>query len=222
MRGARELPRYGRAGSRFNAAAPLAVVFVGLLTSASAAAAPVILAFGDSLTAGYGLPQNEAFPAQLEARLTRLGVAARVVNAGVSGDTTSSALLRLDWALAGKPDLVILEEGFNDALRHLPLALVRANLDEMIKRIKASGSRVLLAGALAPRNWGERYAARFDQIYPDLARAHHVLLYPFFLDGVALQPRLNQEDGLHPNKEGAAVLAARIAPYVVRILKNEK
>ncbi len=188
----------------------------------AAAAAPFILAFGDSLTAGYGLPRKDAFPAQLEARLRQEGIKAQVMNAGVSGDTTASGLWRLRVALAEKPQLVILEEGANDALRGIPPPVVRANLEKMIRRIKASGSKLLLAGMLAPSNWGARYAERFDRIYPALARAFHVPLYPFFLDGVALKPALNQPDGIHPNKKGVATIVRRIAPYVVRLLKEKK
>jgi acyl-CoA thioesterase I len=195
---------------------------VAAASSHAAAARPLILAFGDSLTAGYGLPRQDAFPAQLEARLGEEGINARVVNAGVSGETTASGLLRLDWALADKPQLVLLEEGANDALRGISPALVRANLDKMIQRIKRSGARLLLAGMLAPLNWGRRYAQRFDRIYPDLARARQVPLYPFFLAGVALAPGLNQADGLHPNKKGVAVLVARIAPYVVALLQEKR
>ncbi|HTV89481.1 MAG TPA: arylesterase [Stellaceae bacterium] len=186
--------------------------------AAAAVRVPVILAFGDSLTAGLGLPQNEAFPAQLQARLAALGVTARVVNAGISGDTTADGRARLDWALADKPDLVILELGANDMLRGIDPQLTRGNLAAMIAEIRKSGAKVLLAGMKAAPNWGARYQKSFDRIYPELAQEDHVALYPFFLDGVAMDPALNQADGLHPTAKGVAVVADRIAPYVVRLI----
>ena len=178
----------------------------------------VILDLGDSLTAGYGLPEGEAFPARLEAWLGRRGIAAQVVNAGVSGDTTAGGLARLDWALADRPDLVILALGGNDALRGIDPAAVRANLDKMIREVAAAGAKVLLLGMLARPNWGEAYRSAFDRIFPDLARTYHVPLYPFFLEGVAMNPELNQADGLHPNARGVAVLVDRIGPVVAGVL----
>jgi acyl-CoA thioesterase I len=197
-----------------------AAIAAALLVSPRPAAArvPVVLDLGDSLTAGYGLPESEAFPAQLQAWLSRQGIAARVVNAGVSGDTTAGGLARLDWALADKPDLVILALGANDALRGIDPASVRANLDAMIRKIKAAGARLLLLGMLAPPNWGEAYVQEFDRIFPDLARADDVPLYPFFLEGVAMKPKLNQADGLHPNARGVVVLVDRIGPIVAQVL----
>jgi acyl-CoA thioesterase I len=195
--------------------AALAVAFAG---TQAAGRVPVILDFGDSLTAGYGLPAGQAFPARLEAWLHQQGIEARVVNAGVSGDTTAGGLARLDWALADKPDLVILALGANDALRGIEPSTVRENLDKMIGKIEASGAKVLLLGMLAPPNWGEEYRHAFDQIFPELARIHHLPLYPFFLEGVAMKPELNQPDGLHPNERGVAVLVDRIAPVVARLL----
>jgi len=197
------------------ATAALAVAFAG---AQPAGRVPVILDFGDSLTAGYGLPAGQAFPARLEAWLHQQGIEARVVNAGVSGDTTAGGLARLDWALADKPDLVILALGANDALRGIEPSTVRENLDKMIGKIEASGAKVLLLGMLAPPNWGEEYRHAFDQIFPELARIHHLPLYPFFLEGVAMKPELNQPDGLHPNERGVAVLVDRIAPVVARLL----
>jgi acyl-CoA thioesterase-1 len=184
----------------------------------AAANPPQILVFGDSLAAGFGLPPEASFPARLEARLAADGIRVRVVNAGVSGDTTAGGLARLDWALADKPDLVILELGANDALRGIDPESVRANLDAMIGRVKSSGAKLLLAGMQAPPNWGEAYKKRFDALYPELAKAHGVALYPFFLDGVAMEPALNQPDGLHPNARGVAALVDRIAPYVEKLL----
>lgn len=200
--------------------AAVCMLLAGLVGTGSAAAAnpPKVLVFGDSLAAGFGLPPEASFPARLEARLLADGVRARVVNAGVSGDTTAGGLQRLDWALAEKPDVVILELGANDALRGIDPDTVRANLDALIDKIKASGARVLLAGMRAPPNWGEAYQKRFDALYPALAKAHGVALYPFFLDGVAMEPALNQPDGLHPNARGVAALVDRIAPHVEKLL----
>jgi acyl-CoA thioesterase-1 len=179
---------------------------------------PEVLAFGDSLTAGYGLPASQAFPARLQARLRSDGVDVKIVNAGVSGDTTTDGLARLDWALADKPQFVILALGANDALRGIDPKIVRANLDRMIAKIQASGAKVLLLGMVAPANWGADYARQFDQIFPDLAKAHDVPLYPFFLDGVAMNPALNQPDGLHPNERGVAIMVDHIAPLLARMI----
>jgi acyl-CoA thioesterase-1 len=203
------------------AAAPLAVfiaLFLMIASMPAMAKTPVILDFGDSLTAGFGLPAAQAFPARLEAWLHDRGTASRVVNAGLSGDTTAGGLARLDWALADKPDLVILALGANDALRGVDPAAVRGNLDKMIAKIQASGAKVLLLGMLAPPNWGEEYKRAFDRIFPELAQAYHLPLYPFFLEGVAMKPELNQPDGLHPNERGVAVLVDRIAPMVAGLI----
>lgn len=191
-----------------------------LASAALAAAGPVpeIVVFGDSLAAGHGLPESEGFPAQLQARLKTEGIDVHVVDAGVSGDTTAGGLARLDWNLADKPDLVILELGGNDMLRGLDPKITRANLDQMIKKIKASGAKLLLAGMKAPSNWGEAYQHEFDRIYPELAHADGVALYPFFLDGVVLDPQLNQPDGKHPNERGVEIIVNRIAPYVARLI----
>ena len=223
MLGERRIGRaYGARRRVFNAWPPLAAALLGLgLAAAGARAAapsPVIVDFGDSLTAGYGLMPEQAFPARLEAWLHQHGVAARVVNAGVSGDTTAGGLARLDWALADKPDLMILALGANDALRGIDPATVRDNLDKMVQKIEARGAKVLLLGMLAPPNWGAAYQRDFDRIYPDLARQRHVPLYPFFLEGVAMKPSLNQPDGLHPNAEGVAVLVGHIGPLVAGLV----
>ena len=197
------------------------LLFVALAVCAGAPATArtaQILAFGDSLTAGLGLTPEQSFPAQLEKRLREKGIDAHVVNAGVSGDTTAGGLARLDWSLADKPDLVILELGANDMLRGIPPATVRANLDRMIDRIKASGAALLLIGMRASPNWGKAYEKEFDRLYPELARAHEVALYPFYLDGVAMNPDLNQPDGLHPNARGVAIIVERIAPDVAALL----
>ena len=223
--GNRRSRRYGTAAGVFNAMSPRAFAAAGLwlmICGAPAAAhVPVILDFGDSLSAGYGLPSEQAFPARLEAALRRRGIEVRVINGGVTGDTTAGGLARLDWALADKPDLVILELGANDALRGIDPATVRDNLDKMIGKIEASGAKVLLVGMLAPPNWGAEYQSAFDRIFPELAKVHDVPLYPFFLEGVAMRPELNQPDGLHPNERGVAVLVGRLAPVVARLVGNQ-
>jgi acyl-CoA thioesterase-1 len=182
---------------------------------------PQVLAFGDSLTAGLGLPASEAFPARLEARLRGEGIAVNIVNAGVSGDTTTDGLARLAWALADKPDFVILALGANDALRGIDPALVRANLDQMIVKIQQSGAKLLLLGMLAPPDWGADYKKAFDSIYPDLAKAHGVPFYPFILEGVAMDPQLNQPDGLHPNPRGVAIMVDHVAPLLAALMEGK-
>ncbi|RUP08417.1 MAG: arylesterase [Hyphomicrobium sp.] len=179
-----------------------------------------ILAFGDSLTAGYGLKTNESFPAQLQMALEAKGHKVNVVNAGVSGDTTSDGLARLDWALDPKPDAVIMELGANDALRGIDPKVPRANLDSMLAALKAKGLPVLLTGMKAPNNWGADYAKNFDAIYPDLASKYGVPLYPFFLDGVALDRSFTQPDGLHPTAAGVAEIVKRILPVVETLVQN--
>jgi len=214
---------YGVLGRFFNAMRVLVAVGPVLCASVPAAARmPVILDFGDSLTAGLGLMPEQAFPARLEVWLREHGIAARVVNAGVSGDTTAGGLARLDWALADKPALVILALGANDALRGIDPATVRDNLDKMVQKIDANGAKVLLLGMRAPPNWGEAYDRAFDRIFPDLAHAHQATLYPFFLEGVAMKPDLNQPDGLHPNSHGVDVLVDRIGPVVAGLMTQHR
>lgn len=189
-----------------------------LCASAAAGEAVRVTALGDSLTAGYGLAIEESFTAQLEAALRAAGVEVVVANAGVSGDTTAGGRARLDWVLADRPEVVIVELGANDGLRGLDPAMTYQNLDDILMRLGAAGTRVLLAGMYAPRNLGREYVDAFDAIYPDLAEKHGVALYPFFLDGVAADPALNQGDGLHPNAAGVAAIVERIAPYVLALL----
>lgn len=181
-----------------------------------------ILAFGDSLTAGYGLAPEDSFPVKLAARLRSDGVAAEVVNGGFSGDTSAGGLSRLDWSLQDKPRYALVELGANDALRGLDPKSTEANLDKILARFKAAGVKTLLIGMRAPGNWGSAYQADFDAIYPRLARKYGVPLYPFFLDGVALEPALNQGDGLHPNARGVELIVARIAPAVERLVKQPR
>jgi acyl-CoA thioesterase I len=214
--------RYGLGAWVVNAtvgATAALALMLACLGDAAAAGTLRITAFGDSLTAGYGLAPGDAFPARLEAALAKAGIAATIANAGVSGDTTAGGLARIDWALADKPDIVILELGANDALRGIDPAVTRANLAKMLEKIQASGARVLLAGMLAPPNWGHDYQQEFDRIYPDLAQQFHARLYPFFLDGVATDPKLNQSDGLHPTAAGVDVIVGRIAPVLKQLIE---
>lgn len=178
----------------------------------------VIVAIGDSLVAGYGLPRDQSFPAQLEAALRERGKAVRVVNAGVSGDTASAALKRIDWALPADADAVIVELGGNDALQGLPPDATKAALAAIIEKLQARGLPVLLAGMEAPRNLGKDYVDAFGAIYPDLAARYGVSLYPFFLEGAALNNGLMQRDGIHPNGEGVAVIVENILPKVEALL----
>lgn len=182
--------------------------------------APVIVAFGDSLTAGQGVPADQTYPALLDERLKREGYHFRVVNAGVSGDTSAGGLRRVEWALRLKPEIVILELGVNDALRGQKLAAIRANLDQMIARFQAAGARVLVAGMRLPPNYGDRYAEDFHRLYAEVARARNAPLMPFFLDGVGAVPRLNQADGIHPTAEGYAIVVDRLWPYLVPLLQR--
>jgi acyl-CoA thioesterase-1 len=206
--------------------ATLAMVGYGalalLVNAASVAAEPaVVLVLGDSLTAGYGLAAEAAFPVQLERRLKAAGHAVRVINAGVSGDTSAGGLARLDWALADRPDVAIVELGANDALRGQDPRDLTRNLDAIVGRLKARGVRVLLAGMLAPPNLGREYGESFKAAYAGVAARHRVPLYPFFLDGVAGEARLNQKDGLHPTAEGVTVIVDRITPWVIPLLRRE-
>ena len=179
-----------------------------------------VVAFGDSLTAGYGLEPEDVFPVRLEQALRERGIAARIVNGGISGDTTAGGLARLDWSLASKPALMIVQLGGNDALRGIEPAVTRANLDAIIARIQAAGVAVVLAGMRAPPNMGDRYAREFDTIFPDLARAHGVTFYPFFLDGVAARPEYNQGDGIHPNSRGVEIIVERFAPVLAQAIRS--
>jgi len=205
------------------------LLYAAALLAGSAAAAgeddkTLILAFGDSLTAGYELAQSDSFPAQLQRYLREeKDMAVRVINGGVSGDTSQGGLSRLDWVLAGmprKPDLVILELGANDALRGVDPELTRKNLDAMLAELRERGIRVLLAGMKAPPNMGADYEAAFNPIFPELAEKHDVAFYPFFLKGVAAKPALNLDDGMHPNADGVAKIAENIAPHVLRALER--
>ena len=181
-----------------------------------------IVAFGDSLTAGLGLPDNASFPAQLETALKAQGKDVSVVNAGVSGDTTSAALQRLDWAVPQDASVVIVELGGNDALQGIPPEGTKANLAKIIEAVQAKGLPVLLAGMEAPRNMGTDYVDAFRAIYAELAAKYNVVFYPFFLDGVALDDSLMQSDGIHPNAKGVAKIVEQIMPKVDELLAQVK
>jgi acyl-CoA thioesterase-1 len=179
-----------------------------------------IVAFGDSLTAGYQLPPDEAFPARLEALAKSKGLDVAITNAGVSGDTTADGLARLDWSIPDGTDGVILELGANDALRGLSPEDSARNLDAMLARLKERKIPVLLAGILAPPNMGADYETRFNAVYADLARKHGAALYPFFLDGVVLDRKLKLDDGMHPNGEGTKVMAEKFFPVFETFVKS--
>jgi acyl-CoA thioesterase I len=211
-----------------------AVIGIGLIVAgviaisalppqARAAERPVnIVAFGDSLTAGFGLAAGEAFPAQLQRALEAKGVAAIVANAGVSGDTSSAGLSRLDWSVPEGTDAVILELGANDALRGVDPAITRKAIDVILRRFQERKIPVLLCGMLAPPNLGAEFGRAFNAIYPDLAAQSDAILYPFFLAGVAADPKLNQHDGMHPTADGVAVIVARILPQVEELIARTR
>ncbi|MCY0092728.1 arylesterase [Hoeflea sp. J2-29] len=181
-----------------------------------------LVGFGDSLMAGYQLQGEEGFPAQLQAALQQRGHDVEIIDAGVSGDTTSGGLARLDWSIPEGVDGVILELGANDALRGLPPETSRENLEAMITRLKQRGIAVMLAGMLAPPNLGTEYEAAFNAIYPELASKHDVLLYPFFLDGVTGDPALQLPDGMHPNANGISKMVENILPVAEQFLAEIK
>ncbi len=177
-----------------------------------------LLALGDSLTAGYGLPHEDAFPVRLEDALRARGHAVVVLDAGVSGDTTAGGRARLDWVLADDPDAAIVALGGNDGLRGLDTEGTRENLMAIVDRLQGEGMPVLIAGMLAPPNLGADYGAAFNAVFPEVAEETGALLYPFFLEGVAAEPALNQADGIHPTAEGVAVMVAGILPAVEALL----
>jgi acyl-CoA thioesterase-1 len=198
--------------------AVLALVF--LMSNAAAARTVTLLALGDSLMAGYGLQPSDAFPVKLEAALRARGHDVNVINAGVAGDTALDGASRLDWALSEDVDAVIVEFGANDALRGLPVPQAEQALDQLLGKLAERQLPVLLAGMRAPPNLGPDYQSAFDGMYPRLAEKHGTLLYPFFLDGVAAEVKLNQADGMHPNPAGVDVIVSRILPSVERLLET--
>jgi acyl-CoA thioesterase-1 len=204
----------------------MALLFGALFMSQAVLARPlVVLAYGDSLTAGYQLPPGQGFAPQLEKALKAKGRDVTVVGAGVSGDTSTQGRARVNWVLAGmkqKPDLVVLELGANDMLRGQSPKTARENLDAMVKAFKAKGARVLVAGMRANPTLGKAYVTEFEGMFSGVAKANGVALYPFFLDGVAAQPSLQLADGMHPNGKGVQVMVKRILPAVERELAKIK
>ena len=215
---------YGGFAATVNSRIAALLALVLTLMAASglhAQTAPIKLAIlGDSLAAGYGVKPGEAIPARLEAALKAAGRNVSVINHGVSGDTTAGGLERIDWMLADKPDIVLVELGGNDALRGSDPAGTERNLDAILAKLKAAGVTVWLAGMLAPRNFGPEYAAQFDGLYKKLADKHGVPLYPFFLDGVARDPAFNQPDGIHPNPRGVDIIVERLMPFITKNLDD--
>ena len=203
----------------------IAVLMIALMTAVdpawAEAAKPVkLVVLGDSLSAGLGLPAQDAFPTRLQKALQAKGIAVEMTNAGVSGDTSSGGRERLDWSVPDGTDGVIVELGANDALRGIDPDLTRTALTDIVQRLKTRKIAVMLCGMLAPPNYGTDYAARFDSIYPDLAKQFGVPLYPFFLDGVAADAKLNQADGIHPTAAGVDIIVNNIMPSVEAFLRN--
>jgi acyl-CoA thioesterase I len=198
----------------FQIAVIAGALFFGGMADSAGARTIQLVGLGDSLMAGYQLPPGNGFPAKLEAALKSKGLDVVVSDAGVSGDTTSGGLSRVDWSVPDGTDGVILELGANDALRGIPPEDSEKNLDQIISKLQARNIPILLAGMLAPPNMGADYAARFNPIYQRLADKYHLMLYPFFLDGVAAQASLQLEDGMHPNPQGVDVMVTRLQPVV--------
>ncbi|MCP4997325.1 MAG: arylesterase [Hyphomicrobiales bacterium] len=208
---------------RIKAAYRIFVVFCGVALAATAAARADTLnlvGLGDSLMAGYELAPADAFPVRLEAALKDKGHDVVIANAGVSGDTSTGGLARLDWSVPNGTHAVLLELGANDALRGISPEETRRNIDTIIMRLKDRGIVVLLIGIVSPPNMGDAYAEKFNRIYPDLSKQHDVPLYPFFLDGVALQPELDIGDGMHPNRDGVNVMVSRFLPFAEDLISN--
>ena len=198
------------------------IAAIAMAATATHAATIKILALGTSLTQGLGVPPGLDLTAVLQARLRASGMNATIINAGVSGDTSAGGLARLDWSLADRPQAAIIELGSNDALRGQSPAETEKNLSAILTRLRAAHIAVLLTGMKAPRNLGSEYAAQFDAIYPRLAKEYGVLFYPFILDGVATNRKLNQADGIHPNPAGVKIIADRMFPYVKRLVLQAK
>ncbi|MDM9649631.1 arylesterase [Rhizobium sp. S163] len=197
----------------------IAVIVFSMMLSVSAQARTInLVGFGDSLMAGYQLPPGDGFPEKLQAALKAKGLDVAVANAGVSGDTTTGGLSRIDWSVPDGTDAVILELGANDALRGIAPEQSEENLDQMITRLKERGIAVFLAGMMAPPNMGGDYAARFNPIYEKLARKHGLTLYPFFLDGVVLDASLKLEDGMHPNSKGVDTMVQKMEPAITQFI----
>ncbi|MDA3960992.1 MAG: arylesterase [Planctomycetota bacterium] len=198
------------------------VILLIFILAACGAAERTVVFLGDSLTAGYGLAAQEAYPALIGSKITADGLAWRVINAGESGDTTKGALARLDWLLRSKPDLVVVALGGNDGLRGLDLARSEANLDAIITKLRAAGAEVVLCGMLLPTNFGADYTERFAAMFPRIAARHAVGFYPFLLAGVAADPALNQADGIHPNVAGQTRIAEALYAFLAPALSGEQ
>lgn len=204
-------------------AAGAAIAAVSLLATPAAAEAPVkIVALGDSLTAGYGLPPDAAFPVKLAKALAAKNIAADITNAGVSGDTASGGLARVDWSIPDGTDAVIVELGANDMLRGIDPKVTREALEAIVKRLKERGLAVLLCGMRAPPNYGSDYVKAYDAIFPDLAAKYDLVFYPFFLDGIVEDHALNQADGLHPTAAGVERIVERILPKAQELIARVK
>ena len=215
--------RHWSSWSRRHALVALAMLVCATPTLAQSPAKPItIVALGDSLSAGYQLPASKAFPVQLEAALKARGHAVVIINAGVSGDTTAAGLERLAWAVPPEADAVIVELGANDALRGLDPSQARANLDKILTQLSADKRDLLVAGMRAPTNLPAAYRDTFDRMFPELATKHGALLYPFFIEKTALQPKLNLADGIHPTAEGVALITADILPKVEELIARIK
>lgn len=210
---------YGARARIFNIAV-LAAVFAVFLAAPAAAQKKRLLIFGDSLVAGYGLPREAGFIAQLGEALKEEGHDVVLLDGGVSGDTSAGGRARIGWALTERPTHALVELGANDALRGVNPKETKKNLEGILDALERAGVPVLLAGMRAPRNFGDDYADEFDEIYEDISGGVMVDLYPFFLDGVALNPELNQPDGIHPNMKGVAIIVQRILPDVIKLLRR--
>lgn len=213
----REMDRPGGGSKAWPLLAAAMVIGLG----GSPAWACKLAVLGDSLTAGYGVAEQDAFPVRLEAALRQDGVDCTVINAGVSGDTSAGGAARLDWVLGDQPTHLLVELGGNDALRGLPVDQLRSNLDQIITTAQARGVQVMLAGMLAPPNLGRDYGEAFKQVYIDLAHRHQIHFYPFFLDGAVMQSALMQPDGIHPNAQGVGVIVQHIMPPVAAFVEDE-
>ena len=217
--------QFGLNMTRFFAAFSIATMTVpssGAAAPASAQEPITLVALGDSLTAGYNLPASSAFPNVLEAALRERGHNVNVINAGVSGDTAAGGLARLDWSVPEDADGVIVALGANDMLRGFDPAVTKEAIDGIVSRLKERGTEVLIAGMLAGRNMGAEYAERFDSIYPTVAEQYDVMLYPFFLEGVAGESSLNLDDGIHPNRAGVDLMVEQILPTVEAFIARLK
>jgi acyl-CoA thioesterase-1 len=195
-------------------------LLASLVTAAGARAEETIAVLGDSISAGFGVTPEEAYPARLQERLRREGYDYRVVNAGVSGDTTAGGLRRVDWVLRARPSIAIVALGGNDGLRGLSVVAMRANLEQIVERLQAAGAQVLLTGMRVPPNYGDAYAREFAAAFPAVAAKTGAALMPFLLDGVAADGQLNQADGIHPNARGQAIIAERLWPYLKPLLRK--